>query len=153
MPARMHYLETDGSVRPGEHHRSRDWPSVGGAGIVLFGPGMEVLLTESIHLGEVSGSVEAEFRAALSGLRRARDRRVNRLRLRSDSLPVIQHLSGAERLDKRWAAEANGDLLGLLAGFELFEARWTPSSHALERRRGVPTADALARRAVGLSPR
>jgi ribonuclease HI len=106
-----------------------------------------------VHLGVVSGSTEAEFRAALVGLRRARDRRVERLRVRSDCLPVIRHLSGEEPLATRWAEAVRTELRDLLAAFETVEARWTPSSHAVERRAGVPTADALARRAVGLPKR
>ena len=146
-------LETDGSVRPGERHKSRDWPSVGGAGIVLWDPAMVLLLAESVHLGVVSSSTEAEFRAALIGLRRARDRRVERLRIRSDCEPVVRHLMGEEPLETRWALSAQEELRELLGGFDLVEAIWTPSSHALERRAGVPTADYLARRAAGLGPR
>ena len=39
------------------------------------------------------------------------------------------------------------------SSFALVEARWTPSTHAVEQRAGVPTADYLARQAVGLGPR
>ncbi len=148
-----YYLETDGSVKPGERHKARDWPSVGGAGVVLWDPNMGLVLAESVHLGEVSGSTEAEFRAALVGLRRAKDRRIERLRVRIDSVPVVRHLTGEEPLETPWALAARAELRDLLAAFESVEARWTPSSHAAERRAGVPTADALARKAVGLLQR
>jgi ribonuclease HI len=146
-------LETDGAVRPGERHMSRNCPSVGGAGIVLWDPAMVPVLVESVHLGAVSGSTEAEFRAALVGLRRAKDRRIEKLRVRSDCEPVVRHLTGEEPLETRWALAAQAELRELLGAFESVEARWTPSSHALERRAGVPTADALARKAVGLARR
>jgi len=46
-----YYLEADGSVRPGERHKSGDRPSVGGAGIVLWDPELRMVLAESVHLG------------------------------------------------------------------------------------------------------
>ena len=148
-----YYLETDGSVLPGERHKARDWPSVGGAGIVLWDPSMRLLLAEAVHLGPVSGSTEAEFRAALVGLRRARDRRVERLKLRSDCMPVVRHLTGEEPLGTRWAMASQPELGDLLGEFEWVEVRWAPSSHSVERTAGVPTADALARRALRLGQR
>jgi ribonuclease HI len=148
-----YYLETDGSVLPGERHKARDWPSVGGAGIVLWDPSLRLVFAEAVHLGEVSGSTEAEFRAALVGLRRAKNRQVERLRIRADCISVIRHLTGEEPLETRWALAASAELHDLLGGFESVEAVWTPSSHAVERRAGVPTADALARQAIGLVPR
>jgi len=148
-----YYLETDGSVLGGERHRARDWPSVGGAGVVLWDPNMRMVLAEAVHLGEVSGSTEAEFRAAIVGLRRARDRRVERVWIRTDCDPVVRHLTGEEPLETPWVLAAGAELRDLLGSFESVEARWTPSSHATERRAGVTTADALARRAIGLGPR
>jgi ribonuclease HI len=148
-----YYLETDGSVRPGEHRKSGDSPSVGGAGIVLWDPELRVVLAESVHLGEVSCGPEAELRAVLVGLRRARERKVERIRIRSDCLAVIRHLSGEEELGTEWAAPFIAEIGELVRSFALVEARWTPSSHASERRAGVPTADYLARHAVGLGPR
>jgi ribonuclease HI len=148
-----YYLETDGSVRPGDHRKSGDSPSVGGAGIVLWDPELRVVLAESVHLGEVSCGPEAELRAVIVGLRRAKERRVERLRIRSDCLLVVRHLTGEEELGTGWAAPLTQELRGLLAAFAAVETRWTPSTHATERRAGVPTADYLARRAVGLGPR
>jgi ribonuclease HI len=140
-----YYLETDGSVRPGEHRKSGDSPSVGGAGIVLWDPELRVVLTESVHLGEVNCGPEAELRAVIAGLRRAKERRVERIRIRSDCLAVVRHLTGEEELGTLWAAPLNEELLELLGAFAVVEARWTPSTHASERRAVVPTADYLAR--------
>ena len=53
------YLETDGSVRPGERHKSGERPPVGGAGIVLWDPELRVVLAESVHLGPVTCGPEA----------------------------------------------------------------------------------------------
>ena len=153
MPDGLYSLETDGSVLGGERHESHDWPSTGGAGIVLWDPSMQAIPVEWNHLGVVSGSTEAEFRAALIGLRRANERRIARLRLRLDCQPVLQHLSGERILAKKWTAAAEHELRDLLATFQSVELRWTPSTHAPERRAGVPTADALARKAVGLGTR
>ena len=44
-------------------------------------PSLRLVFAEAVHLGEVSGSTEAEFRAALVGLRRAKNRQVERLRI------------------------------------------------------------------------
>ena len=114
---------------------------------------MRLVLAEGVHLGEVSGSTEAEFRAPLVGLPRAKDRHVKRLRIRTDCIPVIRHLAGEEPLETLWAVAASAELRDLLGSFESVEARWTPSSHATERRAGVPTADALARQAISLPSR
>jgi ribonuclease HI len=148
-----YYLETDGSVRPGERRKSGDSPSVGGAGIVLWDPELRMILAESVHLGQVSCGPEAELRAVLVGLRRARERKVERLRIRSDCLPVVRQLTGEEELGTQWSAPLKEELRELLGSFAWVEARWNPSSHAIERRAGVPTADYLARQAVGLGPR
>lgn len=148
-----YYLETDGSVRPGERRRSGSSPSVGGAGVVLWDPELRMVLAESVPLGPVSCGPEAELRAVLVGLRRAKERNVQRLRIRSDCLSVVRHLSGDEELDTGWAAPFKEELRELLGSFVFVEARWTPSSHATERRSGVPTADYLARLAIGLGPR
>jgi len=148
-----YYLETDGSMRPGERHKSGDRPSIGGAGIVLWDPDLRMVLAESVCLGAVSCGPEAELRAVLVGLRRAKELKVERLRVRSDCLSVVRHFSGEEELGTHWAARFKEETRELLSSFALIEARWTPSSHALERQAGVPTADNLARRAVGLGPR
>lgn len=147
------YLEIDGSIRPGERRKSGTGPTVGGAGLVLWDPDLRVVLTESVHLGPVSCGPEAELRAALVGLRRAKELGVERLRIRSDCLAVVRHLSGEAELDTAWAAPLKKELCELLGSFAFVEARWTPSTHASERRSGAPTADLLARRAVGLGPR
>ena len=89
----------------------------------------------------------------LVGLRRAKELKIERLRVRLDCLSVVRHLSGEEELGTYWAARFKEETRELLSSFALIEARWTPSSHALERQAGVPTADILARRAVGLGPR
>jgi ribonuclease HI len=153
MPESKYFLETDASVRPGERHRSGTRHSVSGAGVVLWDPNLRMVLAESIPLGQVSCGPEAELWAVLIGLRLAKAQKVDRVRLRSDCLAVVQHLAGVKVLETQWAARYKQEIRELLRSFTFFEARWTPSSHAVERRTGVPTADFLARRAVGLGPR
>jgi ribonuclease HI len=153
MPESKHYLETDASVRPGVRRKSGVSASMGGAGIVLWDPELRVVLAESVPLGAVSCGPEAEVRAVLTGLRRAAELNVERLRLRSDCISVIRYLTGEGDLDAQWAAPLKEELNGRWRSFAFAEARWTPSSHANERGAGVPTADFLARRAVGLGPR
>ncbi|MGB6442892.1 MAG: reverse transcriptase-like protein, partial [Thermoplasmata archaeon] len=122
-------------------------------GIILWDPELRVVLAESVHLGVVSCGPEAELRAVLVGLRRAKERKVERIRVRSDCLAVVRHLSGEEELGAEWSAPFKAEIGELVRSFALFEARWTPSTHASERRAGIPTADYLARQAVGLGPR
>ena len=62
-----YYLETDGSMRPGERRKSGDSPSVGGAGIVLWDPELRMVLAESVRLGPISCGPEAELRAVPRG--------------------------------------------------------------------------------------
>lgn len=149
----MYYLETDGSALPGERHKSHVRRSVGGAGIVLWDSDLRVVLVESIPLGPVSCGPEAELRAALIGLQRAVEWGVKKVRIRSDCLAVIRHLTGEQELETSWATPFKDELRGLLRSFDVVEARWARASHAPERRAGVPTADALARKAVGLGSR
>lgn len=148
-----YFLETDGSVRPGERHKWGSSPSVGGAGIILWDPELRVVLSESVHLGPVSCGPEAELRAVLVGLRRAKERKVQHLGIRTDCLAVVRHLSGEEPLGTGWAAPMLLELRVLVNSFDSVEARWTQSSHATERKVGIPTADALARNAIGLGAR
>jgi len=148
-----YYLETDGSVRPGEKHKWGASPSVGGAGIVLYDPALRVVFAEGVNLGPVSCGPEAELRAVLVGLRRAKERKVERLRVRSDCLEVVRHLTGEKMLETGWALPFLPELSDLLLSFDFVEARYTTVSHAVERRAGTPTADSLARQAVGLGPR
>jgi ribonuclease HI len=153
MTESKHYLETDASVRPGERRKSGVSASLGGAGIVVWDSELRVVIAESVPLGPVSCGPEAELRAVIVGLRRAAELQVERLRLRSDCLSVIRYLTGEGDLDARWATPLKEELNELWHSFAFAEARWSPSTHALERRAGVPTADFLARRAVGLGLR
>ena len=150
---RTWHLETDASVRPGEWHKSGERPSVGGAGIVLWDPELRPVLLESILLGPVSCGPEAELCAVIAGLKIAKESGVGQVRLRTDCLGVVEHLTGERRLDTGWAVPLLPELEELARSFAHFEAPWSPSTHAPERRAGIPTADALARRAVGLGPR
>ena len=150
---KLAYLETDASVRPGERHNFGQRPSVGGAGIVLWDPDLRPVAMESIALGPVCCGPEAELRAAIAGLKVARTRGVSAIRLRTDCLSIVEHLNGTRRLDTGWAVPLLPELEELARSFAHFEVRWSPSTHAPERRAGVPTADALARAAIGLGRR
>ena len=150
---KLAYLETDASVRPGERHRTGVRPSLGGAGIVLWDSELRPVVMESIALGPVSCGPEAELRAVISGLKIARGRGVERIRVRTDCLAVVRHLNGEQALEVGWALPLVPELGELVRSFGYFEARWMPSSHAVERRAGVPTADSLARAAIGLGRR
>jgi ribonuclease HI len=152
-PRELHYLETDGSTRPGERHRSGTRLAMGGAGVVLWAPDLSVQATSSLCLGPVSCGQEVELRAVIAGLQLARERGVTHVRLRSDFLEVVRYPAGERALEGAWAEPLRPVLDELVREFEHLEARWTRSSHARDRREGVPTADWLARQALGLAPR
>lgn len=153
VPEERHYLETDGSVRPGERHKARDWIAIGGAGVILFDPGLRAICSDPVNPGRASCGLEAERRGGLIGLRRANERRVERVGVRTDCLGVVRRSTGQAELGTPWATPYLAELRELVGSFEFVEARWTPSSRAVERRAGVPTADPLAGGAAGLGPR
>lgn len=107
-----------------------------------------------VRLGFLSSSLHAEALLLLRGMKAARVRHgATALRVRTDSAHLVELVHGrGEAHDpelgtivKQIAAER-----GRLEGFELL---WSRSTHAPERQPGVPTADALARKAAGLGVR
>ena len=108
---------------------------------------------KSIPLGVVGSPVEAEFRALIAGLRLARAFRVTRLRVRLDNESLVRLWNGTGDLRSEWAEPLKVELAAVRAEFEEVVVRWAHSTHSLERKPGEPTADRLARRALGLGAR
>ncbi len=147
------YLETDGSVRPGERHKHGERPPVGGAGIVLWDPELRVVLAESVHLERSHADLKLSCERYWFGLRRARERRVERLSIRSDCLSSFGTSLGRSNWRRAGRYLSKRSSVNSSAHLPLSRPVGLPSTHAVERRAGVPTADYLARQAVGLGPR
>lgn len=154
-PPRRFHLETDASLNP---HIRKDVNGHSlkraGGGFVLRSPSMKVVEMYTVSLGFLSSPTVAEALTLLKGMRVARQRHgVKMLRVRTDAAHLVEILHGR-------AGAHTPTLPTVIAGitaerdlFAGFEIKWSPSSHAPEREAGVPTADALARKAAGLPQR
>lgn len=127
--------------------------AIAGGGIVLRGPDLELGALRSLHLGPVSSPTHAEYATLLEGLKLAGEHSVEHLRIRSDNLSLVRHLNGETRLHPVWAESLAPAILTVRPEFRTFDLRSAPSSHAVQRRDGQPTADLLARQAIGLGAR
>jgi ribonuclease HI len=79
-----------------------------------------VLAEESVYLG-IGTNNEAEYRALLRALERARELGATRLRIHSDSELVVRQIEGRYRVREPRLQELHRRATSLLAGFE--EAR------------------------------
>ena len=155
-PDRVYHLETDASVLPagppGRCSAPTAAPTAGG-GIVLRGPDLLLVATRSLLLGVVESPTHAEFVVLLAGLKLAREHGVENIRIRVDNLSLVRDLNGETPLKTAWAGALAEEIRQVRAEFRVVDIRWAPSSHATERKDGVPTSDLLARQAIGLGPR
>lgn len=150
------HLETDAALNPARTKPEPKGPPLlfAGGGVVVRTEAVRPVATYSVELGYVGGSNEAEAICLLRGMELARERHgATALRVRSDCLPLVRSLKGEEIAHApRFVAAL--DLLRVELGrFERFDLRWTPGTHGADRADGLPTADALARKAAGLGPR
>ena len=154
-PLRRFHLEADASLNP---HVQKVVEGVSlkraGGGFVLRSPSMKVVGKYTVSLGFLSSPTLAEAMVLLRGMRVARQRHgVNVLRARNDCSALVGLINGPGRAHDPALGTVIEQILverDQLAGFEL---KWSRSSHAPEREAGVPTADALARKAAGLPQR
>jgi ribonuclease HI len=152
----VHHLETDASVlvaRPPGRRPGGPKGPVAGGGIVLRGPDLEVVETRSLLLGPIESPTHAEYAALLAGLKVARQRGVEHLRIRNDNTSLVRHLTGQPEGVADDLLPVVQEIGELRTQFLTFDLRWAASSHAALRRDGLPTADLLARQAIGLGPR
>jgi hypothetical protein len=153
--SRLYHLETDASLNPGQL-KIVDGVTLrrAGGGIVVRAPSTASVGVYSVSLGFLSSSSVAEARVLLRGMRVARERHgASALRARTDAAEVVEIVNERGKPHDpalRAAIEQIGVERSLFEGFEL---KWSRSSHAPEREAGVPTADALARKAAGLPQR
>jgi hypothetical protein len=152
---RRFHLETDASLNPGQR-KVVDGVSVkrAGGGIVLRSPSMKVVGKYTVSLGFLSSPTLAEALILLKGVRVARQRHgVQVLRAHTDCHALVGLMTGQAKAQDSALRAVIGQIAAERDQLVGFEIRWSPSSHAPEREAGVPTADALARRAAGLSTR
>lgn len=150
------HIETDASLNPAE---SRVVGGVSfrraGGGIVVRDLEMVPVGTYSVPLGFLASTLEAEAMVLLRGMKVARVLHgATALRARTDSAHLVEIVCGRAKPH----APALGAVVEQIAAERErlsggLEVRWSRSSHALERQAGVPTADALARKAAGLGVR
>jgi ribonuclease HI len=150
---KLAYLETDASVDTRREVLSQDrrlFPS--GAGIILRDFQLQPVVLKSVTLGPLPGPLHAEYLAFACGLEEAYELGVRGIWAMSDSERLV------EEFHKRSENRAEG-LRPIAERIERARARlgfvtlrWVPGSHR-KFRFGGPSADALARAAVGLGKR
>jgi hypothetical protein len=150
-----HHLETDASLNPGER-KLVDGVSLkrAGGGIVVRSPEMVPVGMYSVSLGFLASTALAEALVLLRGMRVARQRHgAMALRARTDAAHLVEMVQGHAEAREPTLRAVVEKVAAEIELFEDFEIKWSRSSHAREREAGVPTADALARKAAGLSLR
>ncbi|MGA8664793.1 MAG: ribonuclease H family protein [Thermoplasmata archaeon] len=150
---RSAYLETDASVdihRPEALLPRPLYPA--GAGIVLRDITLRPLLHKAVPLGLVRGPFHAEFLAFVRGLEEAAELGFQGVWATSDNLPLVGLVrEGGGRLKPEVQA-IHGEYVRVRAKFRFVTLRWSPGAHR-RLKFGGPSADALARAALGLGKR
>lgn len=149
------HLETDASLNPGQR-KIVEGVSLkrAGGGIVLRSPSMKVVGMYTVPLGFLPSAALAEALVLLRGMRVARERHgATVLRARTDAAHLVEIVHGRAKAHDPALRAVIEQIAAERELFEGFEIRWSRSSHAHERQPGVPTADALARKAAGLGRR
>jgi ribonuclease HI len=150
---RSAYLETDASVDTHQEvtgAASRLFPA--GAGIILRDITLRPMLLKSVPLGPVPGPFHAELLAFVRGLEEAAGLGVRGVWTTTDNLPLVNFVqNGQPRLTKD-VRPIHGQLQAARARFGFVTLRWSRGSHR-KVKFGGPSADALARAAIGLPKR
>ena len=127
--------------------------ALAGGGIVLRNPKLRLVAAMSVRLGPIQSPVEAELAALVLGLEAALEFDARDMRVWNDNLALVHYLNGEGKIGPFEVPGLLSRMADLRRQFRRIEFRWTRSSHAPERRAGEPTADSLARQAVGLGDR
>ncbi|MCI4365390.1 MAG: reverse transcriptase-like protein [Thermoplasmata archaeon] len=150
---RAAYLETDASVDTShEVTGTEDRVFSAGAGIILRDVTLRPVLLKSVPLGLVPGAFHAEFLALICGLEEADGLGVRGVWATTDSKPVVEFIESRP-------AKVGANVLPIEIRFETARSkfafvtlRWSHGSHR-KLKFGGPSADALARAALGLGKR
>jgi ribonuclease HI len=123
-----------------------------GAGIILRDFALRPVLFKSVPLGHLPGAFHAEFLALVHGLEEAEFLGARGVWATTDSKPVVDFI-------KSRPAKVGNNILSIEARFESVRSklwfvtlRWSRGSHRTLKF-GGPSADSLARAALGLGKR
>ena len=135
-PSRGNYLlNTDGSGTG-----TVDNPAQGAIGVVLRDPDGRLVAELSERIGPAINTV-AEYRALIEGLKLARSRGIERVRVFLDSELVVDQVSGRAKVGKEHLRPLHAEACSLLQEFPNIRISWVPRKRNAE-------ADALATRAL-----
>lgn len=125
-------VDTDGAARGN--------PGPAGIGVVVSGPDGEVLATIAEGIGETTNNV-AEYTAVIEGLAFAKELGARSVTLRSDSLLLINQLTGRYRVKAPHLQPLHRRARSIAAGFERIAFEHVPREENVE-------ADRLANQGV-----
>ena len=135
-PSKRNYLlNTDGSGTG-----TVDNPAQGAIGVVLRDPDGHLIAEISEQIGPAINTV-AEYRALIQGLKLARSRGIQRIRVFLDSELVVDQVNGRAKVRKEHIRPLHAEACSLLQEFPNIRISWVPRKWNAE-------ADALAARAL-----
>ena len=132
---RNYLLKTDGSGTG-----TIDNPAQGAIGVVLRDPDGQLIEEISKPIGPAINTV-AEYRALIEGLKLARSRGIQRIRVFLDSELVVDQVNGCAKVGKEHIRPLHSEACSLLQEFPNIRISWVPRKWNAE-------ADALATKAL-----
>jgi ribonuclease HI len=132
---RNYLLNADGSGTG-----TTDNPGQGAIGVVLRDPDGHLIAEISKRIGPAINTV-AEYRALIEGLKLARSRGIQRIRVFLDSELVVDQLNGRAKVRKEHIRPLHTEACSLLQEFPNIRISWVPRKWNAE-------ADALATKAL-----
>jgi ribonuclease HI len=150
---RSAYLETDASVETQRPEGVGPRPLYrAGAGVILRDITLRPILHKSVPLGLVRGPFHGEFLALVRGMEEAAQLGIQGVWATSDSLPLVHQIRDGIRGRKLEVQAIQEEFDRVRTQFRFVTLRWSPGTHR-KTTFGGPSADALARAALGLSKR
>jgi ribonuclease HI len=150
---KLAYLETDASLDTRHATMSGDAPSYpAGAGIVLRDVGLKPVLLKSVLLGNLPDPFHAEYLAFVFGLEEAVALGASGVWATSDSQHLVQVFNGLGRSRAKDLEPIETRLESVRRRLGFVTLRWSRGSHRTSKF-GSPSADSLARAALGLGKR
>ena len=135
-PSKRNYLlNTDGSGTG-----TADNPAQGAIGVVLKDPDGHLIAEISERIGPAINTV-AEYRALIEGLKLARRREIQRIRVFLDSELVVDQVNGRAKVGKEHIRPLHAEACSLVQEFPNIRISWVPRKWNAE-------ADALATKAL-----
>jgi ribonuclease HI len=115
-------------------------PAQGAIGVVLRDPDGHLIAEISERIGPAINTV-AEYRALIAGLKLARSRGIQRIRVFLDSELVVDQINGRAKVGKEYIRPLHAEACSLLKEFPNIRISWVPRKWNAE-------ADALATKAL-----